>query len=142
MKGKINLSKCANADDLFAECKRVRDSISQETIDKAIKSFQARVWTCESLGGKSLNGHSDIVKEYEKKGLKCRPAVEAALKERATTEERFKNLSQDIQGLWGDSGEAPHSGPLTMIKSYMTQVNGLIRRLYANRLLDKESGRN
>ena len=65
-KSKIDTSKITTADDLYRAAVDAWNTIPQETIDLLIDTFDARLLTCISLKGESLNGKRKLIEEYKK----------------------------------------------------------------------------
>jgi transposase len=93
-KGKIvdTVHQCKDDDSLFLECSKAWDGIPQDCIDSAIDCFPARVMACESLAGHSLNGHSDVVRAYKKRGSEAKGLIEAELERRSNAKKDFENV--------------------------------------------------
>jgi hypothetical protein len=130
MKALINTSDCLTAEDLFRECKRVWDSISMDKVDKAVRSFEARVLTCDVLGGRSLNGHWNIVREFQERGRGCEMAVTTTLREQESALADFIQLSDDIRQVWPDQGGSLRLGDLLYMGEFLQRIDDVGNRLY------------
>ena len=64
-KSKIDTSKIT-ADDLYRAAMEAWNTIHQKTINLLIDTFDARLLTCISLKGESLNGKRKLIEEYKK----------------------------------------------------------------------------
>ena len=65
LKSQIDITKINNADDLYRAAVEIWEKIPQDTINLLIDSFDARLVTCVSIGGESLNGKKMLIKRYK-----------------------------------------------------------------------------
>lgn len=66
IKSKINIDEIKNEDDLFEKAKQIWDEIPISTINALIMSFDAKIKTCITVKGQSLNGKKKIIKHFQK----------------------------------------------------------------------------
>lgn len=64
VKSQLDVTSISSAQDLYNAAVTVWNSISQDTINSLIDSFDSRLTTCIKLGGNSLNGKRKLVKLY------------------------------------------------------------------------------
>ena len=65
LKSRIDMSEVKTADDLYHAAENAWNTIPQETINLLIDSFDARLLSCISVGGNSLNGKKKLIKKYK-----------------------------------------------------------------------------
>ena len=65
LKSRIDLTNVKTADDLYQAAATAWNTIPQETINLLIDSFDARLLSCISVGGNSLNGKRKLIHKYK-----------------------------------------------------------------------------
>jgi hypothetical protein len=65
MKNRMRIDQIRTPDDLFREAERAWDTITIEEVSNLIDSFVNRLRAIVILGGESLNGHKQLLRELD-----------------------------------------------------------------------------